>query len=270
MNWVKANRKELSVKNYVRKADSKTNYWLDLSQSKIQAYDKSTNGDFNIIFYGDEVVETDFYVIPYQEIKHLLSESNFPKTGSRKRWIGNIINHQIVFSNSGIRLNVSQFHSFIPNLYKAQTILDTVSDTDYAIENAKREILIRINQSLFRNKVLANFQGQCCLTQITEKSLLIASHIIPWSAQIETRLSPHNGLCLSILYDRLFDKGFFTLSDSLEVIITPKIGSLSFQTQKCLKEIHGRKIAIPKNYEISSTAIKYHRQNIFDRFQTQE
>lgn len=95
---------------------------------------------------------------------------------------------------------------------------------------------------------------------------MIASHIIPWSVKIETRLSPHNGLCLSILYDGLFDKGFFTFNDLGEVIITSKINSLSLQTHKWLSEISGRGISKPFKYEISQEALQYHRNSVFESF----
>lgn len=121
-------------------------------------------------------------------------------------------------------------------------------------------------KSVFRKKVLENFNNQCCLTGVKEKELLVASHIIPWSGKIETRLSPHNGLCLSVLYDSLFDKGYFTINEANEVIITSIIDSFSKQTQQWLAQISGQKLASPKKYKISKDALAYHRNNIFDRF----
>lgn len=38
MNWISINRKSLAAHNYVRKANAKTNYWLDLSDKKIKEY----------------------------------------------------------------------------------------------------------------------------------------------------------------------------------------------------------------------------------------
>lgn len=264
MNWVKINRNSLSVSHYVRKADNKTNYWLDLSYSKIQYYKKLTGGEFNVIIYGDDDIETDFYVIPFVEIEHLVNGNSFKNI--RKRWIGNIIDHKLSISNTGIRLNIAHCYSNTLNISQKGTLASIANINDYAIENARREVSIRVNQSLFRQKVLENFQYKCCLTGITETSLLIASHIIPWNAKIETRLSPHNGLCLSILYDSLFDKGFFTLDDNLKVIIISKPSSLSEQVSLWLGNISGKEIATPINYDISLDALKFHRENIFNKF----
>ena len=266
MNWIKENRKQLAKNNYVRKADAKTNYWLDLSSRKLDFYRQLTNDNFNIIIYGDEYVETDFYIIPFEEIKHLLVENNFAKSDGRRRWIGNIINHHLSLSNTGIKINISHRYSN-PISFKVVPLISSIENTnDYAIENAKREIQIRIKQSAFRRKVLENFDYQCCLTGITETELLVASHIIPWATKIETRLSPHNGLCLSTLYDILFDKGYFTFNERYEVIITSKLDRLSLQTQNWLNEISGKVISNPVKYEISQIALEYHRNTIFDKF----
>lgn len=266
MNWVKENRNQLAINNYVRKADAKTNYWLDLSEGRINHYGELTNDTFNIIIYGDEDIETDFYIIPFEEIKHLLVENNFAKSEGRRRWIGNIINHHLSLSNTGIKINISHRYSN-PISFKILPLILSIENTnDYAIENAKREIKVRIKQSAFRKKVLENFDYQCCLTGVTEIELLVASHIIPWAAKIETRLSPHNGLCLSTLYDSLFDKGYFTFNDSYEVIITSKLDRLSLQAQNWLNEISGKVISNPQKYEISLIALEYHRNTIFDKF----
>jgi predicted restriction endonuclease len=94
---------------------------------------------------------------------------------------------------------------------------DTLTDedsNDYAIENAKREISVRIRQSKFRKDVLRNFNSKCCLTGISQPDLLVASHIIPWADKVEKRLDPKNGLCLFHLYDKLFDIGYFTIDPS--------------------------------------------------------
>ncbi|MFT3825154.1 MAG: HNH endonuclease [Chitinophagaceae bacterium] len=266
MNWVKINREQLAVNNYVRKADAKTNYWLDLSDSKLSYYRQLTNDNFNIIIYGDEDIETDFYIIPFEELKHILLENTFAKSEGRRRWIGNIINHHISLSNTGVKLNISHRYSVPTSFMVESLILSTEGANDYAIENAKREIQVRIKQSSFRKKVLENFEFKCCLTGVTENELLVASHIIPWSTKIETRLSPHNGLCLSTLYDSLFDKGYFTLSKFYEVIITSKLDELSLPAQNWLNEIPGKTISIPVIYEISQIALEYHRNTIFEKF----
>ena len=45
-----------------------------------------------------------------------------------------------------------------------------------AIENRKIEINARQKQSIFRTRVLNNFEHRCCLSDTVEENLLIASH----------------------------------------------------------------------------------------------
>ncbi len=266
MNWVKENRENLNKSNYVLKADSSSNYWFGVSEKKLNEYKSLFNFDFNIILFGSESDEGDFYVIPYLAIKDLFVESSlYNFQNKRKRWVGDIRNHKLRIRKSDVERNISDFFS-LPSNRITKNILKDDDLNDYAIENSRKEVSIRIKQSKFRRIVLDNFNSKCCLSSITESQLLVASHIIPWSSKIETRLSPHNGLCFSILYDKLFDKGFFTITESKEVLITSRINELSSETRKWLNGISGKKISKPRNYEISIDALKYHKEKIFESF----
>lgn len=134
---------------------------------------------------------------------------------------------------------------------------------DYSAYNKRIEAEQRIGQSQFRAKVLENFEWRCCLSDIDQRDLLVASHIKPWSASVTTRLDPANGLCFFVLYDKLFDQGYIAFDDSLRVIVTPHIGRLSEPLQKILREIEGRPLRSPVNTKIKQDYIDYHRQHTF-------
>jgi predicted restriction endonuclease len=144
--------------------------------------------------------------------------------------------------------------------------LTSAEINDYAAENAKREVQVRLKQSVFRKRVLENFNYKCCLTGIAEEDLLVASHIIPWADQIEHRLNPGNGLCLSYIYDKLFDKGYFTIGVNGQVNLSSRIDKLSTSIKLLLKEIDHRQIVSPVNYELMHEALEYHAKHIFDKF----
>jgi predicted restriction endonuclease len=57
------------------------------------------------------------------------------------------------------------------------------------------------------------------LPGIFEESLLVASHIIPWSHDKSKRGDPANGLCLLIEFDEYFDKGLISKRDDFSVIV---------------------------------------------------
>ena len=87
-------------------------------------------------------------------------------------------------------------------------------------ETKIRAVKTRINQNFFRQIVLANYDNKCALTGIDIKDFLIASHIIPWADSVKERLNPKNGICLSSLYDKAFDKGYISFENDGKVIFS--------------------------------------------------
>lgn len=85
-------------------------------------------------------------------------------------------------------------------------------------ETVIREVKTRVNQSVFRQMVLTNYATKCAITGIDIPELLLASHIVPWSKNENERLNPENGICLSALYDKAFDKGLIGVNSSYQVI----------------------------------------------------
>jgi putative restriction endonuclease len=87
----------------------------------------------------------------------------------------------------------------------------------------EREVKTRVNQTIFRQIVIANYSGKCAITEIDIPDLLLASHIIPWSKNEEERLNPENGICLSALYERAFDKGYISINENFEILLSSQL-----------------------------------------------
>lgn len=99
---------------------------------------------------------------------------------------------------------------------KNKTTIEKINEIDFENlpkDGVEKERLIktRVNQSIFRNIVLATYNQRCCITGIDNSSLLIASHIVPWSKDGKNRLNPMNGLCLNALHDKAFDCGLIAI-----------------------------------------------------------
>jgi len=268
-NWVNLNRSKLSKNNYIRKASPNNNYWLDFYFNRISFYQEKYGDNFNIIIIGDTGKETDFYAIPFGEVKDLfVSGALANDSRDAPRWTAKIINHRFEVYKTGVKKDINPFYG---NLKFLTTIVegseefyaDEDKENEYAIHNRKIEINGRLRQSLFRRKVLENFEYRCCLTEIHEENLLIASHIIPWSSRITTRLDPSNGLCLFSSYDSLFDKGYISFDDDLRVVTPSNTNSLSARLREMLESIKGKVIREPVNHNIKLEYIQYHRLNIF-------
>lgn len=58
-------------------------------------------------------------------------------------------------------------------------------------------VKVRRGQRYFQQAVLNAYQGRCAVTGMGIRSLLVASHIIPWSRSEEHRLDPRNGIALT-------------------------------------------------------------------------
>ena len=78
----------------------------------------------------------------------------------------------------------------------------------------------RRGQEYFREAVLNNFGGQCGVTALGVRDLLVAAHILPWGTHPVERLNVRNGLCLSRLHDAAFDRGLISFDEQLRLVLS--------------------------------------------------
>jgi hypothetical protein len=84
----------------------------------------------------------------------------------------------------------------------------------------------RLGQGQFRKDLLSKYGGKCPFTGIEQDQLLVASHIKPWKVCTNAeRLDSNNGILLSALVDRLFDKGLVSFLDDGKVIFSPRLSA---------------------------------------------
>jgi putative restriction endonuclease len=132
----------------------------------------------------------------------------------------------------------------------------------------ERLIKIRVNQSIFRNIVLATYNSRCCITGNENTELLIASHIVPWSIDDKNRLNPMNGLCLNALHDRAFDCGLITISSKdYKLIISPRLkkNNITQTIENNFIAFENKQIILPDKFLPSREFLDYHYNNIFKK-----
>lgn len=100
---------------------------------------------------------------------------------------------------------------------KYKTVLDGIENLEG--ESKVREVKTRVNQNVFRQIMLANYNNRCAVTGISYPTFLIASHIIPWSVDKENRLNPQNGILLNNLHDKAFENGFLAIDQNFQILI---------------------------------------------------
>ena len=128
-----------------------------------------------------------------------------------------------------------------------------------------RTVRQRRGQRFFRRTVLANYDGACCISGLQDPRLLVASHIVPWRVDESVRLTPRNGLCLSVLHDRLFDLGLITVGESRRIDVATAF--LRDQTDSYAVEhihsLHGRLVQKARKVAPDPACLSYHRQHVF-------
>lgn len=126
------------------------------------------------------------------------------------------------------------------------TILDDINTSNRPSENfglAKS----RLQQGKYRQELL-NYWGGCAITNCQENSVLIASHIKPYSISLQNeKYDLYNGLLLTANFDKLFDS-FLISFDQLGKI----------KLSKRLNEIDLRVLNITGDEEINPFKINEH------------
>jgi putative restriction endonuclease len=122
----------------------------------------------------------------------------------------------------------------------------------------------RVNQEYFRNNLLHNYKGKCCLTGLSEPKLLVASHIKPWAVSDPKteRLAASNGLLLNALHDRAFDQGLMTIDKNYRVVLSSKL-KRDDVSEKWLFKFEGQKITEPSVMPPAREFIEYHNDMVF-------
>lgn len=134
-------------------------------------------------------------------------------------------------------------------------------------ENVNRQVKTRVNQSVFRQMIIANYNVKCAITGIDIPELLFASHIIPWSQNEIERLNPENGICLSALYDKAFDKGLIGINKGNRIILSSKLKTYATKEyyQQHFKSVEGQTLTAPTKYHPKQEFLEYHLDTIFDK-----
>ncbi len=129
----------------------------------------------------------------------------------------------------------------------------------------KTTIKTRVNQSFFRSAILSSYNLKCCITSLSIPDFLVASHIKPWSKDIENRTNPHNGLCLNSIHDKAFDKGFITVTPDFKIKVSEYFNDYSKEkpVNDFFIKYNNHNIIKPERFLPTQEFLDYHFQNIF-------
>lgn len=136
---------------------------------------------------------------------------------------------------------------------------------DYTGETRAALVETRVKQDFFRRAVLSSYGGRCCMSGVAEPRLLMASHIVPWSVDRANRLNPRNGLCLSALHDRAYDRGLITVMPDLVVRVSDALRASADNEMvaAALLTLAGRAIDAPERFMPDREFLGWHAHNRF-------
>ncbi len=125
-------------------------------------------------------------------------------------------------------------------------------------------VRVRVNQRFFRRRVLSAYGFCCCVTGLSIRSLLVASHIVPWAEDPVNRLNPRNGLCLNALHDRAIDSHLMWIEPDFVVRFSPdlhRVTADSKQTVEWLLSFDGKQLMLPKRFQPDCELLAKHASN---------
>jgi hypothetical protein len=145
---------------------------------------------------------------------------------------------------------------------KESNVLDEIEKfkgTYEALDDTTKLSVIesRIGQGKFRDSLISYWKA-CSITGFNNYSLLVASHIKPWSkSNNHERLDKFNGLLLLPNLDKAFDLGFISFDDNGLIIVS-----------HMLKDADVFGITNNMSIEVNKQHLPYlefHRKNVFRR-----
>lgn len=186
----------------------KFSLWMNknckLSESSVYKYTRAVNSisndmnNINVIHKGlmsMNLLELDLAIC------NILNNDDFIKKNTK----GNNM-----YSNS-----LKQFRYFVLDTvgdYEAESeMIKFIDEKDISTTEKMQLIKSRVGQGTYRKQLLKKYDNKCIVTGINKESILIASHIKPWSAcSNKEKIDIENGFILSPNMDKLFDGGLIT------------------------------------------------------------
>jgi putative restriction endonuclease len=167
------------------------------------------------------------------------------------------------FAKDPERLALESERLVAVRLGKTLEATSEIETDDLPEAGVEREALVklRVKQSFFRRRVLSAYSFRCCVTGLTNRQLLVASHIVPWAHDAANRLNPRNGLSLNALHDKVFDRHLMWIDDNFFVRLSPKLresNAASKQTVDWLMSFDGKPLLLPVNFHPDPVLIAQH------------
>jgi len=134
-------------------------------------------------------------------------------------------------------------------------------------EVKERIVKTRVNQGVFRQMILKTYENHCAVSGIDLPDLLVAGHIVPWADDEHNRLNPENGICLSALYDRAYEKGLICIDTDYKLLISKRLKADSSKDfyERFFGQFEYKPIRLPKTYRPKREFLEYRLERFTDK-----
>lgn len=124
---------------------------------------------------------------------------------------------------------------------------------------------IRVNQSIFRKVIIANYFNKCAVCNLDVPDLLIAGHILKWSENFTERLNPANGICLCNIHDKAYECGYLGIDPNYKIVISNRLNKIKdTQTSEAyFVRFQNKTINLPDKFCPEPEYLKTHHDKIF-------
>ena len=143
---------------------------------------------------------------------------------------------------------------------------DVIIELDVPVGRTRQvKVEIREGQGFFRDNLHRIYEGTCCITGANAPDLLDAAHIIPWKQNKAIGCDPRNGLLLTTLHHRAFDKGLITIDENYHVKVSPIVKKMSSPfIDSALLKYDGQPMRMPSDpYIPKQEYLAQHREETF-------
>lgn len=128
-----------------------------------------------------------------------------------------------------------------------------------------RTVRQRRGQGFFARVVRSAYEEKCAVTGLAVPSLNVASHIIPWASDEARRTDPTNGLLLSALVDRAFDRGLVTFDEKSRLVCSRQVKEPNSKATALLS-LQGTLLRAPEKFHPDPAALAWHREHWAENF----
>lgn len=170
----------------------------------------------------------------------------------------------LFFSSNGMYLlNTTKFDvaddDFAKDLLENAIGLGNLTFKDVNTSSQVVQKRQRVGVSALRDATLKNYSFKCALCDIADKSLLVTSHIARWADLESARGRLDNTICFCTLHDKLYENGFFVLTDDLTPLFRSDLNSMALEIwkNKCTFEF-----TLPLKNQPNNEFLKMHRERV--------